>query len=279
MSATPISAAMREAIADRLSHSPLLVALDIDGTLAPIAPTPAQAAVPPATRETLERLTRLSNVYVAFVTGRAAADGRRLVAVPDSWTIGNHGIEIVDPRGALRVNAAAEAYAPTVARAVELLRDRLGSFRGVLVEGKTWTVSVHFRLAEAEVVPDVEREVESIARELGLRELAGKKIFELRPPIAIHKGIALLDLAATLGVFRGAVLTGSLLYAGDDRTDEDAFRVLPPPPSHAVTAHVGTAELPDGQHTIAELLLPDPAAVHNFLEWLAAIRARAPARA
>jgi trehalose-phosphatase len=274
-----MSDAMRDGIADRLSHSPFLIALDIDGTLAPIAPTPEQAAVPPRTRATLERLTRLPNVHVAFVTGRAAADGRQLVAVADSWTIGNHGIEIVDPAGALRVNAAAEAYAPAVARAVELLHDRIGNVRGVLVENKRWTVSVHFRLADAESVPDVERAVMSIANEVGLRELSGKKIFELRPPIAIHKGVALRDLAATLGVFRDEVMTGSLLYVGDDRTDEDAFRVLPPPPRHAVTVHVGAAELPDGQRTIAELLLDDPAAVHDFLEWLASVRERSPARA
>ena len=278
MSAATLSDAMREAIAERLAHSPLLVALDIDGTLAPIAPTPEQAAVPPATRRTLERLTRLPHVHVAFVTGRAAADGRQLVAVSNSWTIGNHGVEVIDPGGALRVNAAAEAYAPAVARAVRLLRDRLGGYRGVLVEDKTWTVSVHVRLAEDAVVPNVAREVAAIARELGLRQLEGKKIFELRPPIAIHKGIALLDVAAALGVVRGDVMTGSLLYVGDDRTDEDAFRVLPPPPAHAVTVHVGSAELPDGQQTIAELLVADPAAVHEFLQWLAAIRERAPAR-
>ena len=270
---------MREAIADRLSHSPLLVALDIDGTLAPIAPTPEQAVVAPATQQTLERLTRLPNVYVAFVTGRAAAAGRRLVGVSDSWTIGNHGIEIVDPSGALRVNAAAEAYAPAVARAVEVLRNQVGGIPGVLVENKTWTASIHFRLAKPEIVPDVEREVASIARELGLRLLHGKKIFELRPPIEIHKGVALLDLATRLGVFRGERIVGSLLYAGDDRTDEDAFRVLPSPPAQAVTVHVGNAELPDGQRTIAELLLADPAAVHDFLEWLAAARERMPARA
>ena len=272
MSAAPIAGPIREAIADRLSHSPFLVALDIDGTLAPIAPTPEQAAVPPLTRKTLERLTRLPNVHVAFVTGRAAADGRRLVAVPNSWTIGNHGVELIDPGGALRVNPAAEVYGPAVARAVQLLRDRVGGLRGVLVEDKTWTVSVHVRLADADVVPNVEREVQSIARELGLVELHGRKIFELRPPIAIHKGIALLDLGAALGVFHGEVMTGSLLYAGDDRTDEDAFRVLPAPPGRAVTVHVGSADLPGGQHTIAELLLDDPAAMHDFLEWLAAIR-------
>jgi len=279
VSAATLSGAVRDAVADRLAHSPFLVALDIDGTLAPIAPTPEEAAVPPATRRTLERLTRLPNVHVAFVTGRAAADGRQLVAVANSWTIGNHGVEVIDPGGALRVNAAAEGYAPAVARAVRLLRDRLRGYAGVLVEDKTWTVSVHFRLAAAEAVPNVEREVKAIARELGLRELQGKKIFELRPPIAIHKGIALLDLAAALGVVHRDVLTGSLVYVGDDRTDEDAFRVLPRPPAHAVTVHVGSAELPDGQQTIAELLLADPAAVHEFLEWLAAIRERAPARA
>ena len=274
-----ISDAIRDAVADRLSHSPLLVALDIDGTLAPIAPTPEQAAVPPATRRTLERLTRLPNVHVAFVTGRAAADGRRLVAVPNSWTIGNHGIELIEPGGALRANAAAEAYGPAMARAVQLLRDRVAGIRGVLVEDKRWTVSVHVRLASDDVVPKVEHEVESIGRELGLRELHGKKIFELRPPIAIHKGIALIELATSLGVFDGEVLTGSILYVGDDRTDEDAFRVLPPAPAHSVTIHVGGAELPDGQHTTAELLLDDPGAVHDFLEWLAVIRGRARARA
>lgn len=270
---------MREAIVDRLSHSPFLVALDIDGTIAPIAPTPRQATVPPATRRTLERLTQLPNVHVAFVTGRAAADGRQLVAVPNSWTIGNHGVELVDPQGALRVNPAAESYGPTVARAVQLLREQVGAYRGVLVEDKTWTVSVHVRLADADVVPNVERDVLAIGTELGLRELHGKMIFELRPPIEIHKGVALLDLAATLGVFRGDALTGSLLYAGDDRTDEDAFRVLPPPPARAVTVHVGSIELSDGERTIAELVVADPVAVHDFLEWLAAIRERTPARA
>ena len=279
MSTASIPGPVREALADRLSHSPFLVALDIDGTLAPIAPTPEQAAVPPATRHVLERLTRLPNVHVAFVTGRAAADGRQLVAVPNSWTIGNHGVEVVDPGGALRVNAAAEAYASAVADAVRLLRERVGAYRGVLVEDKTWTVSVHVRLAEPEALPNVEREVAAIARALGLRELHGKKIFELRPPIAIHKGIALMDLAAALGVARGDVMPGSLLYAGDDKTDEDAFRVLPPAPAHAVTIHVGSAELPDGQHTIAELLLDDPPAVHDFLEWLVAMRERSPASA
>jgi trehalose-phosphatase len=260
-------------LAARLSASPLLVALDIDGTLAPIAPTPQDAAVPAATRRTLEQLVAVPGVHVALVTGRAARDGRQLVAVPNSWTIGNHGIELIDALGGLRVNASAETYAPTIARADELLREPLNGFEGVFVENKKWTLSVHFRLAQEAAAPHVRDIVSDVARRLGLRMFEGKKIFELRPPVAITKGTALLDLATTLGVVVKGALHGSILYAGDDRTDEDAFESLRALRSSAITIHVGTAILPDGARTSAEFLVRDPTALHNLLDWLATERA------
>lgn len=260
------------AFADRLSAPPLLVALDIDGTLAPIAPTPREASVPAETRQTLEQLATTPNVHVALVTGRAARDGRQLVSVPHTWTIGNHGMELIDTLGALRVNAAAEAFAPAVARAYDSLRGPLGGFEGVFVENKTWTLSVHFRLAKEDDVPDVRRIVMEVAEEAGLRMFEGKKIFELRPPVDITKGTALLELATTLGVLADGRLLGSALYAGDDRTDEDAIESLRALRSTAVTIHVGTAILPDGAPTSAEFLARDPAALLEFLKWLTATR-------
>jgi trehalose 6-phosphate phosphatase len=100
----------------------------------------------------------------------------------------------------------------------------------------------------------------------------GKKIFELRPPVNITKGTALLELATALGVFTDGRLHGSALYAGDDRTDEDAIESLRALRSSAVTIHVGTATLPDGARTSAEFLVRDPAELHVFLEWLTAAR-------
>ncbi|HEY7235833.1 MAG TPA: trehalose-phosphatase [Gemmatimonadaceae bacterium] len=260
-------------LTERVSRSPFLVALDIDGTIAPITPTPDVSTVPATTRRILERLARAPDVHLAFVTGRAARDGRRLVDVTHSWTIGNHGIEMIDPTGALRVSQLAEAFAPTIAEAAMALAEPLAAIRGVFIEDKTWTLSVHVRLAARAEVPAVERALTEVARRLELRLHQGKQIFELRPPIAIDKGTALLDLAAALGVSdRGGSLDGSLLYAGDDKTDEDAFRALRARQWNTVTVHIG-----EGAHTDAEFVLPDPAALGDLLEWLASMRERRPA--
>lgn len=266
-------------LAVRLSRSPLLIGLDIDGTLAPIAPTPSEAAVPEATRRAIERLTALPDVHVALVTGRAARNGREMVNIDKTWTVGNHGFELIDPIGTLRVNPAAEPYGRVIRQAVDGMREALDRFDGVFVEDKSWTASIHYRLAKPADVPEVEQIVADAARRSGLWTLQGKKIFELRPPLAINKGTALLQLANDLGVLHAATLVGSLLYAGDDRTDEDAFRMARALASDAVTIHVGTAELPDGGRTVAELLLSDTAAMCEYLEWLASVREQAPGHA
>lgn len=257
-------------LATRLSSSPLLLALDIDGTIAPIAPTPADARVPDETRRTLEGFAALDHVRLVFVTGRAAADGRRLAAVANSWTIGNHGIEVIDPAGALRVNSSAEAFGPAIAEAARRLSEALAQVAGVFIENKTWTLSVHVRLAAPDAIPKVEREVTEVARELGLRELHGKKIFELRPPVVINKGTALVDLAQMLDLPSGA----AMLCAGDDRTDEDAFRALRSMSVNAVTVHVGTGDHRTALTTDAEFVVPDPPAFHELLRWLLAMRTK-----
>jgi trehalose 6-phosphate phosphatase len=207
-------------------------------------------------------------VCLAFVTGRAAADGRRLVSVSNSTTIGNHGIEWIDPSGALRVNPAAEAVGPVIAEAASRLREPLSRFPGVLVEDKTWTLSIHVRLARSEDIPQVHVALAGVAKELGLRVMHGKRIYELRPPLAINKGTALVDLANALGVAGH----GQIFYAGDDRTDEDAFRALRSLSPNAVTVHVGQSDPGATVGTDAEFAVADPAALHELLRWLLVMR-------
>jgi trehalose-phosphatase len=253
----------------RLSRSPLIVMLDIDGTLAPLAPTPEAAFVPEATRAVVAALASKADVHVALVTGRAAADGRRFAGFDGVWVIGNHGIEAITPAGEPVVDANAVPYRGDIAAAVEELTRRVGSIPGVWVEDKLWTLSVHYRLADPAVEPRLRQTMDDVAHAHGLRLIRGKKIFELRPPIHVHKGTAALELSRRLA---GPQLAASLFYAGDDRTDEDAFRSLRSAAPHAVTVRVGATADDQTAATAAEFTVADEGALRGLLEWLVTVR-------
>jgi trehalose 6-phosphate phosphatase len=124
---------------------------------------------------------------------------------------------------------------------------------------------VHYRLADRRAVPALLAEVDAIARDLGLRVTPGKELLEVRPPLDIDKGTASLALATSLGALHDA---GSILCAGDDRTDEDAFRALQRANPNSVTVSVG----PDSSNTVAEFSVPDPDAVRALLEAILELR-------
>ena len=247
----------------RLGGTPRIIMLDIDGTLAPIAPRPQDAIVPPATRRAIATLAARQGVHVAIVSGRAAADARRLVSVGNSWVIGNHGIEVIGPQGESEIAPQAEPYRAAMAQASRKIASAVTHVAGITLEDKVWTLSVHYRLADPAVVPRLRTAIDAIAQQHGLRVTEGKGVHEVRPPVDLHKGTAVLSLARRLG---GLIPNSSVIFAGDDRTDEDAFRVLRANDPRAVTIRVGEEET----QTAAEFSLADPEAVRRFLEWLVA---------
>ncbi|HVE78398.1 MAG TPA: trehalose-phosphatase [Gemmatimonadaceae bacterium] len=263
-------AAAVEAILARLDGTPLVLLLDIDGTLAPIVSRPELAEVPPETRRALASLAASPAVHVGVVSGRGAGDARRLAGLTHGWVIGNHGLETIAPDGEETVDRQVAPFRPGLAKAARALERLLAAVPGVTVEDKIWSHSVHYRLADPAVVPRVRRAVEDVAREHGLRVTTGKLIFELRAPVKVDKGTAVVALADRLG---GLEPSASLVFAGDDVSDEDAFRLLRVRVPHAITVRIG-AEPPE---TAAEFRLPDPAAMRVLLERLAEAR-RATAR-
>jgi trehalose 6-phosphate phosphatase len=252
-------------VAQRLTGDPLLVMLDVDGTLAPIAPTPDAAAVPDDTKRIVAALARCRGVHVALVSGRGAADARRLVGVGHVWVIGNHGIELVSPSGDPVVDERVEPFRERIAGAASRLRSGVAAVPGVLLEDKQLTLAVHYRLADRAVLPRLERVVREVASEYGLRVAGGKEVFELRPPVEIDKGTAVLALAERLG---GGQPGSALLFAGDDRTDEDAFRALRERIPRAVTIRVGEPVTGDGSATAAEFVIDDTDDVRTLLRWM-----------
>ena len=245
----------------RLNGRPLLLLLDVDGTLAPIVPDPALARVPDETRRIIAALAARPDVHVVLVSGRAAHDARRVLGVERVWTVGNHGAEVMTPDGDVSVEPEVERYAEAVARTAHTLRRLLAPIGGVMLENKTWTLSVHYRRADEAVVPRLREVVESVATQNGLRVGEGKKILEIRPPVPVDKGTAIARVTRELGA---SGPDASVFFAGDDVTDEDAFQLLRSEYPRAVTVHVG-----DRPDTAAEFRFTSIDQVRAVLEYVA----------
>lgn len=267
MSEARPAGALTDAAIDRLGDAaPLLALFDIDGTLAPLAPRPEDAAVPESVRHALTRLVAAPDVCVGVVTGRAAADGARMVRVPGLWVVGNHGVETCDPDGTQHLAPAMRQFGEPLARAAEALTEPVAATPGAILENKRWSLTVHWRQADPAAVPTLSAAVHAVAQREGLRVGEGKMVFELKGAADVDKGTASVALAERLGALRPR---GGVLYVGDDRTDEDAFRRLRAAADRAVTIRVGSADQP----THAEWRVDAPADVHALLERLVDLRA------
>jgi trehalose 6-phosphate phosphatase len=189
---------------------------DIDGTLAPIVPTPDMSEVPAELKELLARLSERC-LLVAGVSGRKTEDALDLVGLADVVYFGNHGFEILRD-GKVEVTPEALPYLEQVQELEARAREELAPL-GAFVEEKGITASIHYRNAPPEVG---ERAVEFVKREgerLGLRITVGRGVVEARPPSQADKGTAVRTLVEGYAPERA-------LFIGDDTTDLDAFREL-----------------------------------------------------
>ena len=232
-----------------------LVALDYDGTLTPIVDRPEDARLPAGTRRALQRLAGLAEV--AVVTGRDLETIRGFVDL-DLHFASDHGFVLSLRGGQPTGFAAADALLAEVDDAERALRAAVAGIAGCLVERKRYSVAVHDRLvaaAERRQVADAAARVLAAHPRLVLAR--GKRVLELRPDLAWDKGHAVLLLAERLGRAPEAVV-----FAGDDLTDEDAFRAIRGRGTGIVVGR-------PGRPTAASHRLDDPAAVCRFLTGLA----------
>jgi len=211
-----------------MARQPLL-AFDVDGTLAPIVARPDDARVPEATADTLAKLAR--RVPVAVITGRAVADVADRLGFAPTFVIGNHGAE--DPTGALGGGTLARMEPMRARLAADAERLRTA---GVLVEDKTYSLALHYRLApnQATAVALIDKLLADASD--GLHVFHGKFVVNLAPDDAPDKG----DAVAALLTRSGA---SAAVFLGDDLNDEPVFvRATTEPADLWLTARVGLDE-------------------------------------
>ena len=254
-------------LAARLVGTPFLLLLDIDGTITPIAATPAAAVVSEEARRAIEELTRARGVHVAIVTGRSVEDARRLVGVHTAWYVGNHGLEVAAPGGEPIVPESVAQFGHSVQAAATRLAQLIRGVPGTILENKRWSLSVHYRLADHDVLPELGLRVRKIARELELDVTGGKEVLELRPPVRINKGTAAMDLAARLGALNYGA---SILCAGDDETDEDMLRAVRERARSSVT--VAVEPVLHARPTSAEFFVGSPKEMLELLDSVLLLR-------
>lgn len=206
----------------------VLILCDYDGTLTPIVSRPELATLSEKMRGILRLFSDHEHYKLGIISGRALEDVKDLVRIEGIYYAGNHGFEIEGP-DTRNVHPIAEKTRPKIKDICERLESELRNIKGVIVEDKGLSGSVHYRLVSKEKVPKVKKiftEITTPYLDEGVIKLTkGKKVLEIRPKIDWDKGKAVLWI---LDIFRkehGArnILT---IYLGDDKTDEDAFSAL-----------------------------------------------------
>lgn len=195
----------------RFAWSHTLLALDYDGTLAPIVARPQDAIMRASTRS---RLLVVAQRYPCVViSGRGYADvKKRLAGVPLVGVIGNHGLE---------PSKHMHDYATIVRGWVPRLEKPLGLEPGVEIEDKRYSLAIHYRRSRRKRFAYAV--ITKAIADLGsnVRTIDGKQVLNVVPVGAPHKGMAIERLRSKAGA-------DTAIYVGDDVTDEDVFELDQP---------------------------------------------------
>ncbi|KAF3794065.1 putative trehalose-phosphate phosphatase 6 [Nymphaea thermarum] len=237
----PSALRMFEDITEASKGKQIVIFLDYDGTLSPIVDDPDRAFMSDAMRAAVRDAARY--FPTAIVSGRCLDKVYSFVRLAELYYAGSHGMDIKGPLKSprcLRMNGSmtlgkmsnqpvlfqpASEFLPMIDEVYESLVEKTKCIPGAKVENNKFCASVHFRCVDEKSWSTLAEEVRSVLKgypKLSLTQ--GRKVLEIRPTIKWDKGKALEFLLESLGLANCSDVLP--VYIGDDRTDEDAFKVL-----------------------------------------------------
>lgn len=210
---------------------PLLVALDVDGTVSPIVRDPDLAAIPEQTLQTLDLLARSPSVVLAFITGRDFDSLARMERLDGIWRAVEHGGLILGPGETPSPRTLSKEQQAALAQFSKWVDEHA---RDAFIERKPQAIAVHVRAIAARDPGRAEEllaEADELAQRLGLHVRRGKALREAEA--ARHdKGNALREIFERSGA-------RSIFFAGDDLTDLTAIELAM---AHGIGAFVCSDE-------------------------------------
>ncbi|XP_010491663.1 PREDICTED: probable trehalose-phosphate phosphatase I isoform X1 [Camelina sativa] len=265
----PSALEMFERIIEASGGKQIVMFLDYDGTLSPIVDDPDKAFMSSKMRRTVKKLGKC--FPTAIVTGRCIDKVYNFVKLAELYYAGSHGMDIIGPAKGFsrhkRVKQSllyqpANDYLPMIDEVYKQLLEKTKSTPGVKVENHKFCASVHFRCVDEKRWSELVLQVRSVLKKFPTLKLTqGRKVFEIRPMIEWDKGKALEFLLESLGF--GNSNNVFPVYIGDDRTDEDAFKMLR---DRGEGFGILVSKFP--KDTDASYSLQDPSEVMDFLRRL-----------
>ncbi|KAL0324438.1 UNVERIFIED_CONTAM: putative trehalose-phosphate phosphatase F [Sesamum calycinum] len=263
---------------NRARNRKLVMFLDYDGTLSPIVDDPDRAFMSSEMRSALNSVAK--HFPTAIISGRSRDKVYELVGLTELYYAGSHGMDIMFPAKDMvsknHVNCVkytdsegkevnlfqpASEFLPVINEVFRKLDEIVRDIKGAKVENHKFCVSVHYRNVDENSWPVIAQFVHDILKDYPrLRLTHGRKVLEVRPTIDWDKGKAVEFLLESLGFSSSDVLP---IYIGDDRTDEDAFKVL-----RERNRGYGILVSAVPKESNAFFSLRDTSEVHGFLESL-----------
>lgn len=248
----PLSPELLAAVRRVAGTDQLLVAMDFDGTMAPLVDHAEDSRALPRSAAAFAALAELPRTTTALISGRAL-DSLRAVALPPERTllIGSHGAEVWMGPGSAEIELDA-GQRELLAEVRQVLAEIVDVAPGTLLEDKPAGVVLHTRLAADDVAEDA--------------VTAAKAVLQDRPGVFLKTGNRVLETSVIhaskgegVSFLRQATGATAVVFAGDDTTDEDALGSL-------IRGDLGVKVGQD--FTQAEFRVQDCEQVSDFLEAL-----------
>jgi trehalose 6-phosphate synthase/phosphatase len=224
--------------------------LDYDGTLVPFVGDPMQARPDAEVLELLAALGSDPANDVVMISGRRRAELEEWFGKLPVSFIAEHGVWLRPEGGEWRTLREIKTdWKNKVRPILQFHTDRLP---GAVLEEKEFSLAWHYRQADpeqgAQQAKELMDDLAAYTRNVDVQVLEGNKVVELRNT-GVTKGTAALEWLARQP-------SDFVLAIGDDWTDEDLFRALPP---STFSVRVGLAQTAAryhlGSHTAVRRLL------------------------